>query len=76
MWNPTATKPVPMLGHVTSNCYSPTLERYIGLALMDDAAQWKGRMLYTASPLTSSFVPVRVSDHVFIDPENRRPKEG
>ena len=76
VWNPTATKPVPMLGHVTSNCYSPTLERYIGLALMDDAAQWKGRMLYTASPLTSSFVPVRVSDHVFIDPENRRPKEG
>ena len=75
VWNPTAPKPVPMLGHVTSNCYSPTLERYIGLALMEDAEDWKGKVLYAASPLTSSFVPVRITDHVFIDPENRRPKE-
>ena len=75
VWNPNAPKPVPMLGHVTSNCYSPTLERYIGLALIDDAAAWKGRLLYAASPLTSSFTPVRVTDHVFIDPENRRPRE-
>ena len=75
VWNPTAPKPVPMLGHVTSNCYSPTLERYIGLALMEDAEDWKGKVLYAASPITSSFVPVRITDHVFIDPENRRPKE-
>ena len=75
VWNPTAPKPMQMLGHVTSNCYSPTLERYIGLALMDDAEDWKGRMLYAASPLTGSFTPVRITDHVFIDPENRRPKE-
>ena len=75
VWNPTAPKPMPMYGHVTSNCYSPTLERYIGLALMDDAAHWKGRMLYVASPLTSSFALVRITDHVFIDPDNRRPKE-
>ena len=75
VWNPTAPRPVTMLGHVTSNCYSPALERYIALALMDDAEDWKGRMLYAASPLTASFVPVRVTDHVFIDPENRRPKE-
>ena len=75
VWNPTAPRPVPMLGHVTSNCYSPTLERYIGLALMEDAEDWKGKELYAASPVTSSFVPVRITDHVFIDPENRRPKE-
>ena len=74
VWNPTAPRPMPMLGHVTSNCYSPTLERYIALALMDDGANWKGRSLYAASPLTASFVPVRITDHVFIDPENRRPK--
>ena len=74
VWNPTAPRPMPMLGHVTSNCYSPTLERYIALALMDDGADWKGRSLYAASPLTGSFVPVRITDHVFIDPENRRPK--
>ena len=74
VWNPTAPRPMPMLGHVTSSCYSPTLERYIALALMDDGEDWKGRSLYAASPLTSSFVPVRITDNVFIDPENRRPK--
>ena len=42
---------------------------------MDDGEDWKGKSLYAASPLTSSFVPVRITDHVFIDPENRRPKE-
>ena len=75
VWNPTAPRPMPMLGHVTSSCYSPTLERYIALALMDDAQDWKGKQLYAASPLTASFVPVRITDHVFIDPDNRRPKE-
>ena len=74
VWNPTAPRPVPILGHVTSNCYSPTLKRYIGLALIEDASDWKGKELYAASPVTSNFVPVRVTDPVFIDPENRRPK--
>ena len=74
VWNPTAPKPVPMLGHVTSSCYSPTLRRHIGLALMDDAEDWKGKQLYAASPLTASFAPVRITGHVFIDPDNRRPK--
>ena len=75
VWNPTAPRPMPMLGHVTSNCYSPALQRHIALALMDDGEDWKGKQLYAASPLTQSFVPVRITDHVFIDPENRRPKE-
>ena len=74
VWNPTAPRPMPMLGHVTSNCYSPTLQRYIALALMDDGEDWKGKMLYASSPLTGSHVPVRITDHAFIDPQNRRPK--
>ena len=74
VWNPTAPKPLPMLGHVTSSCYSPTLECCIGLALIEDAASWKGRVLYAASPITASFVPVRITGPVFIDPENERPK--
>ena len=74
VWNPTAPRPVPMLGHVTSSCYSPTLERCIGLALIEDAPAWKGKVLCAASPLTASFVPVRVTDPVFIDPGNERPK--
>ena len=74
VWNPTAPRPMRTFGHVTSSCYSPSLERHVALALIDDAADWKGRVLCAASPLTSSFVPVRITDHVFIDPENRRPK--
>ena len=74
VWNPTAPKPMPMYGHVTSNCYSPTLGRYIGLALMDDAEDWKGGRLHVASPLASSVVPVRITDHVFVDPANERPR--
>ena len=74
VWNPTAPRPMRMYGHVTSNCYSPTLQRYIALALMDDAQEWKGRMLYASAPLTGSHVPVLITDHVFIDPENLRPK--
>ena len=74
VWNPTAPKPMPMYGHVTSNCYSPTLGRYIGLALMDDAEDWKGRRLHVASPLASSVVPVRITDHVFVDSRKRTPE--
>jgi len=74
VWNPTAPRPMRMYGHVTSNCYSPTLQRYIALALMDDAQEWKGRMRYASAPLTGSHVPVLITDHVFIDPENLRPK--
>ena len=74
VWNPTAPRPMPMFGHVTSSCYSPSLQRHIALALIEDAADWKGRVLCAASPLTASFVPVRITDPVFIDPENQRPK--
>ena len=74
VWNPTAPRPMPMFGHVTSSCYSPSLQRHIALALIEDAADRKGRVLYAASPLTASFVPVRITDPVFIDPENKRPK--
>ena len=72
--NPTAPKPVAMLGHVTSTTYSPTLQQEIALALMKYPDDWKGKSVYAASPVADSFVPVRVGHPVFIDPEGRRPR--
>lgn len=72
--NPTREKPVRMFGHVTSTTYSPNLEQEIALALMEDATSWYGKTLYAASPLTHTYVPVRIGHPVFIDPEGRRPR--
>jgi sarcosine oxidase subunit alpha len=72
VWNPTVTKPVRMLGHVTSTCYSPNLEQEIALGLLEKAEDYRGKVLYAASPLTNTYVPVRVTHHVFIDPQGDR----
>ena len=65
-------KPVSLLGHVTSTCYSPNLGQEIALALLDGAEDYHGKVLYAASPLTRTYVPVRVTHHVFIDPQGDR----
>jgi sarcosine oxidase subunit alpha len=72
VWNPTVKKPVRMLGHVTSTCYSPNLEQEIALGLLEKAEDYRGKVLYAASPLTNTYVPVRVTHHVFIDPQGDR----
>lgn len=74
VWNPTASKPVQMLGHVSSTCFSPNLGKYIALALLEDAEAYHGKLLYASSPLTNSHVCVRVGNSVFIDPEGERPR--
>jgi len=74
VWNPTAPKPVQMLGHVSSTCFSPNLDKYIALALLEDADAYQGKLLYASSPLTNTHVPVRVAPSVFIDPEGARPR--
>jgi sarcosine oxidase subunit alpha len=74
VWNPTAIKPVQMLGHVSSTCFSPNLGKYIALALLEDAEAYHGKLLYASSPLTNSHVCVRVGHSVFVDPEGERPR--
>ena len=74
VWNPTAPKPVPMLGYVSSTCYSPNLEREIALAMLVDGERWMGRSLYASSPVQGQHVPVKVVDPVFIDPQGERPR--
>jgi sarcosine oxidase subunit alpha len=72
VWNPAAPKPVEMLGHVSSTCFSPNLGTYIALALLDDADAYHGKLLYASSPLANSHVCVRVGPSVFIDPQGER----
>jgi len=72
VWNPTAPAPMHTYGHVTSTCYSPTLDRYIALALLEDAPSWQGKTLYAASPLRRRSALVRVTDPVLVDPQGRR----
>ncbi len=63
------TPPVKMLGHVSSKYYSANLQQHIGLGLLERGEQWMGKTIYAASPLTDTYVPVKVVHHVFIDPE-------
>jgi sarcosine oxidase subunit alpha len=70
--DPAAPLPMHTCGHVSSTCYSPTLGHHIALALMEDAAGWKGKTLYAAAPLRNASPPVRVTEPVFVDAEGRR----
>ncbi len=65
-------KPTETAGHVTSTCFSPHLNREIGLALIADGRQIYGKTMYAASPLTGREVPVEVVHPIFIDPQGER----
>jgi sarcosine oxidase subunit alpha len=65
-----AACPVPMLGHVTSSYFSPTLGRSFALALMKGGRQKVGATVYL--PLEARTVAARVVESVFFDKENRR----
>jgi heterotetrameric sarcosine oxidase alpha subunit len=64
--------PVPMLGHVTSPTFSPTLGRPIALALLKGGTARQGETVTAAAPLDNSFLPVRVVAPVFYDPAGER----
>ena len=64
--------PNPMLGHVTSWCWSPNLESWIALALLAGGRTRHGEILWAVSPLADAKVRVRVGPPCFIDPEGER----
>lgn len=64
--------PANSLGHVTAACYSPTLGKYIGLALLKSGKAPHGKRLFLSDPLRDRFGPVEVVSHHFVDPENKR----
>jgi sarcosine oxidase subunit alpha len=59
-------------GHVTAMCYSPALEGYIALALLDRGRQRYGERLYAADPLRGRHGPVEVVNHCFYDADGSR----
>src|SRR5688572_15161194 len=70
--DPGAPLPNPILGHVTSTCWSPTLEQPIALALLADGRARRGTMLHALAPLAGVSLPVVVTNNVFVDPHGAR----
>ncbi len=66
-----AVTPVPMLGHVTSSYFSPTLKRSIAMALVRNGHQRMGQKVQV--PLVDGrVVSATVASTVFYDPEGKR----
>ena len=64
--------PNPILGHVTSWCWSPNLETWIALALVANGRARHGETLWAVSPLADAKASVRIGSPTFIDPEGER----
>ena len=64
--------PQPILGHVTSHAFSPTLGHPIALALVEAGRQRHGETLHVSAPTAGTSFPVRVRDTHFVDPEGER----
>ena len=62
----------PMLGHVTSWCFSPNLDAWIALALVADGRARHGETLWAVSPLVAARTRVRVGPPCFIDADGAR----
>ncbi len=60
------------LGHVTSSTYSPALEKYIALGLLEDGRERIGQELIASYPLKGHRVEVEVVSSHFFDPEGSR----
>jgi len=70
--HPHRAAPNPMLGHVTSWCFSPNLDAWIALALVARGRERHGEILWAVSPLANARVRVRVGPPCFIDPQGER----
>ena len=64
------SKPIDMLGHVTSSYFSPNLNKSIALAVVRSGKTMKGQKLII--PMENKNINVTVSDTIFLDKENKR----
>lgn len=60
------------IGHVTASCYSPALQKYIGLALVRGGKARHGTRAFLSDPLRKRFGQVEIVSHHFFDPEGKR----
>ncbi len=67
-----AKEPGRSQGHATAMCYSPALETYIALALLESGRQRHGETLYAADPLRRAHGPVEIVDPCFYDRDGSR----
>ena len=65
-------RPAAPLGHVTSFCYSPTLDRAIALALVENGRARTGQTVYLTSPVIGLAMAAEIVPPVFYDPEGTR----
>jgi len=70
--DPDHAAPNPMLGHVTSWCWSPNLDAWIALALLASGRARHGETLWAVAPLAQARVRVTVGPPCFIDPDGER----
>jgi sarcosine oxidase subunit alpha len=70
--DPDRAAPNPMLGHVTSWCWSPHLDAWIALALLAGGRARHGETLWAVSPLAGARARVTIGPPTFIDPEGAR----
>lgn len=70
--DPNHALPNPILGEVTSNCYSPNLGHPIGLGIVANGRQREGETLHAVSRLTNQSVQVRITNSVFFDAQGDR----
>lgn len=69
--DPSAAKPVPMCGHISSSYFSPSLAHPIAMALVTSGRARKGKTVYAALADGSS-LPVKLVSPVFYDPKGER----
>ena len=62
--------PAPTQGYVTSACYSPNLQRYVGLGLVQDGSRRLGETVNVYD--NSQVYPARISTPAAWDPEGNR----
>ncbi len=56
------------IGHITAVCFSPSLGKYIGLALVKGGKARHGTRAYVSDPLRNRFGPVEIVSHHMFDP--------
>jgi sarcosine oxidase subunit alpha len=65
-------EPHDSIGHITAVCYSPSLGKYIGLALVKGGKARHGTRAFVSDPLRNRFGPVEIVSNHFFDPEGTR----
>ncbi len=70
--DPDHALPNPMLGHVTSWCFSPHCNAWIALALLANGRARHGEQLWVVSPLADAKAQVQVGAPCVIDPDGER----